>query len=45
MDFVDGRDEGRLDGDEGFCVEVLGEFVFGGIMADNAVGLVRIGAF
>ena len=40
MAFVDGRDEGRLDGDKGCCVEVFGKFVFGGIMADNAVGLV-----
>ena len=43
--FVDFGNEGRLDEYEGFCVEVLGEFVFGNIMAENAVGLVWIGAF
>ena len=42
MDFVDGGDEGRLDGSEGCCVELLGEFSFGGIMVDNTVGLVQI---
>ena len=45
MAFVDGGDEGRLDGAEGCCMEVLGEFAFGGILAENAVGLVWIGAF
>ena len=43
MAFLDGGDEGRIDRDEGCCVEVLGKFVFGGIMAKNAVGLVCIG--
>ena len=42
MAFVDGGYEVRLDGDEGCCVEVLGKFAFGGIMVENAVGLVRI---
>ena len=43
--FVDFGNEGRLDEYEGFCVEVLGKFAFGGTMADNDVGLLRIGAF
>ena len=43
--FVDGGDEGILYRSEGCCKEVLGEFAFGGIMAENSVGLVRIGAF
>ena len=45
MNFFDVGDEVRLDRAKGFCVEVLDEFVCGGIMAENAVGLVRIGAF
>ena len=45
MAFVDGGDEGRLDRTEGCCIEVLGEFAFGGIMAENSVGLDWIGAF
>ena len=45
MAFVDGKYEGRLDGAEGCYVEVFGEFAFDGIMAENAVGLVRIGEF
>ena len=44
MAFVDGGNEGILDGAEGCCVEVLGKFAFGGIMAENAVGMVRVGA-
>ena len=36
---------GGIDGSEGCCVEVLGKFALGGIMAENAVGLVWIGAF
>ena len=42
MDFVDSGDEGRLDRAEGFCMELLGDFAFGGIIAENAVGLVWI---
>ena len=45
MAFVGGRDEGRLDGSEGCCMKVLGEFAIGGIMVENAVGLVLIGEF
>ena len=45
MEFVDGIYEGRLDGSEGCCMEVLGKFAFGGIMVENTVGLVWIGAF
>ena len=40
MAFVDGGNEYGIDGSEGLCVEVLGKFVIGGIMAENAVGLV-----
>ena len=41
---VDGGNEGRLDGAEGCCVEVLGKFALGGVMAENAVCLVHMGA-
>ena len=43
MAVVDGGDEGRLDGAEGCWVKVLGKFALGGVMADNAVCLVRMG--
>ena len=45
MAFVYGGDEGRLYKAEVFCVEVFGKFAFGGIMVDNADGLVKIEAF
>ena len=45
MAFVDGVDEGRLYGDGGCSMEVLGEFAFGAIMAENSVGIVWIRAF
>ena len=45
MAFVDGGNEDVLDGYEGLCVELLGKFFLGGIMAENAVGLVWIGKF
>ena len=44
MASVDGCDEGIFDRNEGFQVEVLGEFSFGFVIAENAVGLVWIGA-
>ena len=44
MAFVDGGDRGGFDRAEGCYVEVLGKFKFGGIMAENTVGLVWIGA-
>ena len=45
MAFVDGGDEGRLDRDRSCCMKVLGKFAFGVIMAENAGGLVWMGAF
>ena len=44
MTVVDSGNEGRLDGAEGCYVRVLGKFALGGIMADNAVCLVWMGA-
>ena len=44
MAFIDGGDEGRLDRAGGCCVAVLGKFAFGGIIVENAFGLVWVGA-
>ena len=44
MAVVDGGDEGRLDRAEGCCVKLLGKFAIGGVMAENAVCLVQMGA-
>ena len=44
MAVVDGGNEGRLEGAEGCCVKVLGKFALGGVMANNAVCLVWMGA-
>ena len=41
---VGGGDEGSLDGAEGCWVKVLGKFALGGVMAENSVCLVRMGA-
>ena len=40
---VDGVDEGIFDGAEGFSVEVFGEFTFGCVISENAVGLEWMG--
>ena len=45
MASVDGGDEGRFDRAEGCCVEVFGKFAFGGVIAENALGLACIGIF
>ena len=44
MASVDGGDKGRFDRDEGCLVEVFGEFAFGGVIENNAVVLVWMGA-
>ena len=43
MALVGGGDEGIFYGSEGCRVEVLGEFTFGGVIADNYVGLDWVG--
>ena len=43
MSVVDGGQEGGLDGAEGRSVEILGKFVFGNVLAEDAVCLVRVG--
>ena len=42
MDLVDCSAEGRFEGAEGGCVEVFGEFAFGGVIEKDSVGLVWI---
>ena len=44
MAVVDGGNEGGLDRAEGCSVKVLGKFLFGDVMAENSVCLVRMGA-
>ena len=43
MSSVDGGNEYRFDRAEGCRMEVFGEFVFVGVIAKNAVGLVSMG--
>ena len=44
MAIIDGGDEGRIDEAEGCCMKLLGKFALGGVMAENDVCLVQMGA-
>ena len=44
MAVVDGGNEGGFDGTEGCSVNLLGKFVFGNFLAEDAVFLVWVGA-
>ena len=43
MAVIDGGNKGRLDWAEGCSVKILGKFVFGNVLAEDAVCLVWVG--